>query len=277
MGTTSEPTAYDLATDTAASHDTARAIEHGDLWHRYAAGDDDARGALLDRHVGLVYYIARQLAAGLADGVTSEDLVGAGTLGLINALEHFEPARGLRFSTYAATRIRGAILDDLRSRDRVPRSVRRKARELNGARTALGAALGRTPTTVETAEQLGIDVATLWDWEAVLEGAQIVSLDEPQGTGSDDDTAIIDRLAPASDDDIEERLTREAEVALLREGIAHLPSRARTVLTLLYFENLTQAEVARTMGMSESGVSHVRARSIDSLRRRLAPIRGLVA
>lgn len=278
MGTTISTVAVEPTIGRVAPREVPQNVEHAELWSRYAAGDVTAREALLEKHLGLVHYIARQLAGGLADEVEFEDLLGAGTLGLISAIEHFEPARGLRFSTYAATRIRGNILDDLRAQDRVPRSVRRKARELNEARHTLAAALGRTPTAPETAKQLGIPVATLFDWQDTLEGTHLVSLDhqalpDEENTGA----AIMDRIAPATLPEVEDHLTDEREVVLLREAIGTLPERERQVLSLLYFEELTLAEASRTIGLTDSRISQIRDKALARLRVQLAPMRRMVA
>lgn len=278
MGITTQPTAHQTPTPRGTTDEPTRAIEHAALWNRYAEGDASARGELLELHVGLVHYVARQLANGLADEVEFEDLLGAGTLGLINALQNFEPERGLRFSTYAATRIRGAILDDLRSQDQVPRSVRRKARELHEARRSLSAQLGRVPTMDETARQLGIDVATLWGWLDTLEGTHVTSLDA-QAVRDDEDSgvAIIDRIAPATEPDIEHQLNGEQEVVLLRDAIGVLPDRERQVLSLLYFEELTLHEASRIVGLTDSRVSQIRDKALAKLRVQLAPMRRFVA
>ncbi len=277
MGTTIQETAH-TPTPRASTVDQPRVIEHAALWNRYAEGDETARGELLELHVGLVHYVARQLANGLADEVEFEDLLGAGTLGLINAIQHFEPERGLRFSTYAATRIRGAILDDLRSQDRVPRSVRRKARELNETRRSLAATLGRAPTMDETARGLGIDLSTLWGWLDTLEGTHMASLDA-QAVRDDEDSgvSIIDRIAPATEPDIEHQLNGEQEVVLLRDAIGMLPDRERQVLSLLYFEELTLNEASRIVGLTDSRVSQIRDKALARLRVQLAPMRRFVA
>ena len=278
MGTTLSTAVREPSTGRVAPLEIPPNVEHADLWRRYAAGDGSARAALLEKHLGLVHYIARQLAAGLADEVQFEDLLGAGTLGLISAIEHFEPARGLRFSTYAATRIRGNILDDLRAQDRVPRSVRRRARELGEARAALAAQLGRAPTVPETARQLGITTETLHEWMDTLEGTKVVSLDHQAAPDADESgVAIIERIAPATHPDLDEHLTDEREVMLLREAIVRLPDRERQVLSLLYFEELTLAEASRTIGLTDSRISQIRDKALARLRVQLAPMRRLVA
>src|SRR5688572_12447092 len=128
--------------------------------------DPATRDAVLRQHLGLVYHVAQQLARAGASDLELDDLVSAGALGLIEAFEHFDASRGLAFSTFATPRIRGAMLDEMRRLDRVPRSVRRKARQIDGVAMMLAGALGREPNHDELADGLGIDMATLWRWQS---------------------------------------------------------------------------------------------------------------
>ena len=124
-------------------------MDTSDTWRALAGNDDAARERLLTEHLGLVHFVARQVARGISVEADFDELVSAGTIGLMSALSSFDSGRGLAFSTFAAPRIRGAILDELRRQDHVPRSVRRKARELGTARDALTRVLGRQPETRE--------------------------------------------------------------------------------------------------------------------------------
>ncbi|MFI5309621.1 MAG: sigma-70 family RNA polymerase sigma factor [Gemmatimonadales bacterium] len=241
------------------------------LWTRYADGDDDARQQLLNEHLGLVYFVARKIAGGLTADVQFEELVSAGTLGLMNALESFDPSRGLAFSTYAAPRIRGAALDELRRQDYVPRSVRRKTREMNAASEAVGRKVKHQPTDREMAKQLGVDVETLWRWQADVEGAVHISLDR---TANTEDSALpspVEMLCVDTSDDIEEKINLDQEVGLLREALLLLSEQERTVLTLYYFEDLKLHEIAKILELSESRVSQIRSKALASLRQELSP------
>ena len=131
------------------------------LWSACAAGDTDARNALLREHLSLVHHVARKLARHLADDADLDELVSAGTMGLMGAAEAFDAGRGLAFSTFAVPRIRGAILDELRKQDHAPRSVRRKTRDMAQAREQLMRSLGREPSSAEIADALGVDRQTL--------------------------------------------------------------------------------------------------------------------
>src|SRR3954463_1306009 len=159
-------------------------MESRATWKAFAAGDLAARDLLLTENLSLVHHVARQLERKLSNELDHDELVSAGTLGLMSAMGSFDPDRGLAFSTFAVPRIRGAILDELRRQDHVPRSVRRKARGIGAARESLTHALGRAPAAREGAAELGIDAETLWRWQADIEGALPVPLDR---SGADRD------------------------------------------------------------------------------------------
>jgi RNA polymerase sigma factor for flagellar operon FliA len=224
-----------------------------------------------------VHFVARQVTRGLGVELEFDELVSAGTLGLMTALKSFEPDRGLAFSTFATPRIRGAILDELRRQDHVPRSIRRKTREINGAREALGRETSSVPSDRETAAQLGVDVDTLWRWQADVEGAVHLPLD--QSAPSADETAPTqgEILAADADEGADEHLNHEQEVGLLRSAILALKEQERTVLSLYYFEELKLHEIATILNLTESRVSQIRSKALAHLRVKLAPMRENVA
>jgi RNA polymerase sigma factor for flagellar operon FliA len=244
-------------------------------WARMRAGDLAARDHLLTEHLGLVHHVARQMSRTLSVKADFDELVSAGTMGLMAALEAFDHARGLAFSTFAAPRIRGSILDELRRQDHVPRSVRRKAREIHAARETLMRVLGRAPEDPEVAENLGVDLATLWRWQGDIESAHQVPLDRTPGERDRD-------AAPAPGDvlaheeahgGVEEQLNREQEVAILRDAIQRLKEQERVVLSLYYFEELKLHEIATVLSLTESRVSQIRSKALGKLRGELAPLR----
>lgn len=234
--------------------------------------DDSARDTILRQHLGLVYYVAQQLARARANEVELDDLVSAGTLGLMDAFEHFDASRGLAFSTFAAPRIRGAMLDELRRLDRVPRSVRRKTREIDGAAASLAGSLGREPDHAELANGLGIDMPTLWRWQTERESTNVVSIDRAS-SGNDSGRSAGEWLAGMTGEEVEDALTLAQEAALLRNALLELPEQERTVLSLYYFEELKLNDIARILEVSESRISQIRSKAIQRLRRRLAKIR----
>ena len=236
------------------------------LWKAFGAGDAAAREELLAEHISLVHHVARQIHRRVSSDVELDELVSAGTMGLIEALERFEPTRGLAFSTFAVPRVRGAILDELRRIDHVPSSMRRRTRTLSAAREALRHELGREPMGQEVAEMLGLDLPTLWKLEAEAEGTMRVALD---GSGSDDGDDAPHAQPMATEDDhagIENRITLDQETAILRETILRLSQQERTVLTLYYFEELKLHEIAEILGLTESRVSQIRSKALTRLR-----------
>ena len=235
--------------------------------------DAAARDAVLRQHLGLVYHVAKQLTRARANNVELDDLVSAGTLGLIDAFEHFDTSRGLAFSTFAAPRIRGAILDELRRLDRVPRSVRRKTRQIESTSNALASSLGREPGHAELAEGLGIDIETLWRWQTEREATQVVSMDGSQNSGED---RFNGEWIAGTGGDIDDAITAGQEAAHLREALLDLPEQERTVLSLYYFEELKLNDIARILSVSESRVSQIRSKATQRLRRHLAALRAPV-
>jgi RNA polymerase sigma factor for flagellar operon FliA len=244
------------------------------LWAAYAAGDVDARDALLRENLSLVHHVARQLARGLAADADIDELVSAGTMGLMSALEAFDLGRGLAFSTFAVPRIRGAILDELRRQDHVPRSVRRKTRSIAAARETLTRRLGRSPDENEIAAELGVDAETLWRWQADVEGAVHVPLDR-SATDRDGSTVSPAEFLGNGEELTDERLTREEEIGLLREALLALKDQERTVLSLYYFEELKAREIAEVMGVSESRISQIRSTALSQLRGALTPLQAI--
>jgi len=250
------------------------------LWQAFAAGDatarEQARERLLTEHLGLVHYVAKQVARGLSTEADFDELVSAGTIGLVQALEGFDAARGLAFSTFAAPRIRGAMLDELRRQDHVPRSVRRKAREIGQAREALTRLLNRMPEPSELANQLGVDLETLWRWEGDVNGATRVSIERRAGADGDGPRPM-DVIVDDDSLDVEEHITHGQEAELLRDAILKLGEQERTVLALYYYEELKLSEIATVLGVTESRVSQIRSKALSRLRTRLAPLRGQAA
>lgn len=229
------------------------------------------RDALLAQHVGLVHHVARQLAARLSTAAELDELVSAGALGLVQAADSFDAARGLSFSTYAVPRIRGAILDELRKQDHVPRNVRRRARVVTRAREALSSTLRRTPTHAEVSHVLGVPEDVLGRWELDTEGATLRSLDQPvsEEMGATLGETLSDDRVSSFDD----LLSREQEVEHLKRAIAGLKEQERTVLALNFFEELKLHEIARVLNVSVCRISQIRTAALAKLRAQLAPMR----
>jgi RNA polymerase sigma factor for flagellar operon FliA len=250
---------------------------HASLWTQFALGESAARDALLAEHLSLVHHVARQLARTLAAHADFDELVSAGTIGLMDALEHFDASRGLAFSTFAVPRIRGSILDELRRLDHVPRSIRRKTRDIGGARAALTSALGRAPDDREIAGQLGVDLTTLWRWQSDVEGAVHIPIDRSSSEHEDHAPSPAETLADASGDAIEDRITQDQEVAVLRDAILMLKEQERIVLSLYYFEELKLHEIATILALTESRVSQIRTKALQRLRTEMSALRAEVS
>ena len=243
------------------------------LWAQFSSGDVGARDALLTEHLSLVHHVARQLSRTRAAEADFDELVSAGAMGLMSAVDAFDVTRGLAFSTFAVPRIRGAILDELRRQDHVPRSIRRKTREISHAREALMRSLGRKPEDKEIAEALNVDLDTMWRWQSEMEGAVHIPLDR---TASDRDStapAMAEFLTGEDEEAADDKLSNEQEVVLLRDAILGLKDQERTVLSLYYFEELKLHEIATILSLTESRVSQIRSKALIRLREKLAPMR----
>lgn len=227
------------------------------------------RDELVQRHIGLVHYLARRLHSTLADDADLDELVSAGMIGLLAAAEGFEPARGLSFSTYAATRIRGAMLDELRRIDPLTRTARERARRIEHTRDRLAQSLHRRPTVHELAAALHTDDAGLLLWERESHEGAHISIEAPMHIDHDRAPANGEHL-PAIEPDLDLELDRERERERLREALHSLDRDALEVLILSFFEDRTLREIAPRLGVTESGVSRIRARAIRHLRQRLS-------
>jgi len=239
------------------------------LWERYVHHrDPDARAQLLDRYLGLVRHCARDMVARVGHAVEYDDLVGAGTLGLVQALEGFDLSRGLAFSTYAMRRIRGAILDELRSRDWRPRSVRAKGRQLAAVVSALETRFGRTPEAQEIASAMGIDLSTYYRIREDVEGGVMVSLAGTVARGGDDALRLEETLADPEGGAAIDAVGRNETFGRLRLAIGRLPPRERTVLSLYYYEELNLKQIAEILHVTESRISQIRTQALKRLRDR---------
>ncbi|ABZ84807.1 RNA polymerase sigma factor, flia/whig family [Heliomicrobium modesticaldum Ice1] len=250
--------------------DTART---GPLWASYKDHKDPAaREELILIYAPLVKFVAGRLAISLPPNVEREDLISYGVFGLMDAIEKFDLARGLKFETYAIARIRGSMLDGLRAMDWVPVSVRQKTRELEKTYATLSQRLGREATDEEVAQALGL---TLNEFAKLLQDVQattIMSLDEYWLTDSDkgDPVRLIDSLADEQVEEPTAALEFEETRLLLAQAIDKLPEKERTVIALYYYEGLTLKEIGAVIGVSESRISQLHTKAILRLRGQLA-------
>jgi RNA polymerase sigma factor for flagellar operon FliA len=242
------------------------------LWHDYRrTGDQALRDRLILTYAPLVKFVAGRLGASLPAHVDEQDLVSYGLLGLIGAIERFDPDREIKFETYAISRIKGAIIDELRSLDWVPRSVRTRAREIERAIAELERTLMRAPTDEEIASKVGITPAELEESLTEISRSSMAALDElwtPQGGG--DQIALIDTIEDTSGPDPEISLEQTELKEALGEAIARLPEREKLVVTLYYYEELTLREIGEVLGVTESRVSQLHTKAVLRLKARLS-------
>ena len=239
------------------------------LWRAYKSnGDQTARDRLILSYSPLVKYVAGRLGSGLPAHVDEGDLVSYGLLGLIGAIERFEPERDIKFETYAVARIRGSIIDELRSLDWVPRSVRARAREIERSLTQLEAKLGRAPTDEEIADSLGITEDELQESLLEISRTSIAALDELWTSSSHggDPVALIDTIPDEESAGPQDAMAHTELQEALAEAIAHLPERERLVVTLYYYEELTLREIGEVLGVTESRVSQLHTKAVLRLK-----------
>lgn len=237
------------------------------IWVRLRTGDRGARDELVVRYAPLVKYVIGRMAISLPSAMDSDDVLSAGTVGLLHAIDRFDPDQGVRFETYALQRIRGAIIDTIRSLSPLSRGAGRRARLLDETTAALAQTLGRAPTQEELARELGVDMAELG--RMLLESAHvIVSLDGTGGGGEDDgDVQSLRELLHDPDESGTDQLVEEMElVDRLSSAIDSLPPRDRLVLNLYYHEELTLKEISRVIEVSESRVSQIHTAAVMKLR-----------
>lgn len=228
-----------------------------ELWRRFKTeGDRDARDRLVVHYAPLVKFVAGRVRSGLPASVDQNDLVSDGVIGLMDAVDKFEPERGLQFQTYAVTRVRGAIVDGLRTSDWVPRSVREKIRDIDAAQTRLEAQLGRSPTDREVADELGLSIEELRKVYTLTAHTSVVSFE----TVVDEDAPGSTTDLPGADDDLPPGFLR---------AVRELAERDQVVVALYYWERLTLAEIGQVLGVTESRVSQLHSRATMQLRRKL--------
>lgn len=246
-------------------------IDHHELWQRCRdLNCQDARQSLVHKFARIVKYVAGRMAIGLPHYVEFNDLVSAGLLGLIQAIDHFDHRRGVKFETYAIPRIRGAILDELRSQDWFPRSLRRKAKQIEEAYARLEIRLGRPATDKELAKSLGIDVAELDGLLGEVAVATIMSLDaEASPEESDQTTSLGEFLADPRAEDMESSLAAQEMRELIAARMAELPEKEQLVLVLYYYEELTLKEIGEILDVTESRVCQIHTKAIMRLRAKI--------
>jgi RNA polymerase sigma factor for flagellar operon FliA len=249
------------------------------LWREFSAnkGDQALRDRLILTYAPLVKYVAGRLGSGLPAHVDEGDLVSYGLLGLIGAIERYDPERDVKFETYAIARIKGSIIDELRAMDWVPRSVRARARDIERAIAELEAKLGRAPSDEEISAKLGLTQDELDSSLTEISRSSIAALDElwtVQG-GTGDQVALIDTIEDTHGQAPTTALDRSEMKEMIADSISRLPEREKLVITLYYYEELTLREIGEVLGVTESRVSQLHTKAILRLKARLSgtPVR----
>lgn len=229
--------------------------------------NENERERLILEHLPQVRLIARRIQERLPESITLEDLVSTGVIGLISAIDNFDPAHKVKLKTYAEYKIRGAILDSLRGLDWAPRQKRRQAKQIEAAIAAAEQRLQRTPTEEDIAGQLEISIEEYHDWLVEIRGLNIASL---EGAGSEQGKDLLHYI-PDDGDHLPSALLERSELErLLAEGIERIPPVERTVLSLYYHEELTLREIAQVVNLHESRISQLKSQAILRLRSQLA-------
>ncbi len=244
-----------------------------DLWERFKAhGDPVVRERLILHYAPLVKYVAGRVGVGLPANVDQADLVSYGVFGLIDAIEKFDLERAIKFETYAITRVRGAIIDELRATDWIPRSVRSKARDVERAYASLEADLHRTPTEPEVAARMGITLKDLHSIFSQVSYVNVVALDELLGVSGEkgESLSLGDTLKDNRVEDPVTAFENEETKYLLARAIDQLPEREKIVVTLYYYENLTLSEIGKVLGVTESRVCQMHTKAVMAMRAKLS-------
>ncbi len=233
----------------------------------------EKREELIIRYSPLVNYVANRLAGRLPPHILPEDLIGPGIIGLIDAIEKFDPSKKIKFKTYAEFRIRGAMLDELRSLDWVPRSIRKKATELEQTIERLERKLGRMPEDEEVAEEMGISISEYYKLLDKTRGVTFLDIDAirrrmPDATDED----LFDLIADDGESDPFEKLNLLEIKQIVVDCIKNLPEKEKLVISLYYFEDLTMKEIGEIMGYTESRISQMHTKAVMSIRAKLSEI-----
>ena len=246
-----------------------------ELWREYKSTSDPAlREKLILHYSPLVKYVAGRVGVGLPPNIEQADLVSYGIFGLIDAIEKFDIERAIKFETYAISRVRGAIIDELRAIDWIPRSVRYKAREVERAYADLEAKLHRTPSETEVASEMGIPVTDLHHIFSQVSYVNVVALDELLSVGGEkgDKLTLGDTLEDKGAEDPVLAFEGEETKFLLARAINQLPEREKIVVTLYYYEGLTLSEIGQVLGVTESRICQMHTKAVLQLRVKIAEV-----
>ena len=246
-----------------------------ELWNEYRkTRSPDLRDKIIRQYMPLVKYVAGKVSVGMPSSVEFDDLVGFGQFGLLDAIEKYDPDKNVKFKTYAVTRIRGAIFDELRQLDWVPRSVRQKSREIEDTIGDLEAKLGRTASDAEIAGKLGVSEEEYQQTVMKLSGTSVLSLNDVWYSGNDNDhMSIGDSIESPSSLNPDVIVEREEIRKIIIQAINELPEKEKMVIVLYYHEDLTFKEIGQVLEVSESRISQLHTKANLRLRAKLTNLR----
>ncbi|MCW8966311.1 MAG: RNA polymerase sigma factor WhiG [Candidatus Pacearchaeota archaeon] len=246
-----------------------------ELWKQYKkAKDPKIRDFFVKQYAPLVKYVAGKVAIGMPHNVEFDDLVGFGVFGLFDAIEKFDPEKHVKFKTYAVTRIRGAIFDELRAIDWVPRSVRQKSRQLEETVRHLESQLGRVATDKEIAKAMDMTSGDFQKMILKISGTSILSLNDVWNTGEENDKiSIVDSIESPTSLNPDTIVEKEEVKRVIIEAIQELPEKEKKVLVLYYYEDLTLKEIGEVLAVTESRISQLHTKAIMRLRTKLTSIK----
>jgi RNA polymerase sigma factor for flagellar operon FliA len=246
-----------------------------ELWKIYRkTRDPSVRDFFVKQYAPLVKYVAGKVAIGMPNNVEFDDLVGFGVFGLFDAIEKYDPTKHVKFKTYAVTRIRGSIFDELRSIDWVPRSVRQKSREVEDTIRTLESRLCRSATDEEIAQAMSLNVEEFQSLILKISSTSILSLNDVWYSGEDDDQiSIVESIESPTSLNPDTIVEREEIKRVIVEAINELPEKEKKVLILYYYEDLTLKEIGHVLGVTESRISQLHTKAIMRLRSKLTNVK----
>ncbi len=250
-------------------------VTEEELWKEYRkTHKQEIRDTLIKQYAPLVKYVAGKISVGMPQNVDFDDLVGFGVFGLFDAIEKFDPEKHVKFKTYAVTRIRGAIFDELRSIDWVPRSVRQKTREIEETIQSLEADLGRSASDQEVAKAMNMSIDQYNQMVLKVRGTSILSLNDVWFTGDDSDKVSIQDSIESPVSLQPDSIAEKDEIRrVIVEAINELPDKEKKVLVLYYYEDLTLKEIGKVLEVTESRISQLHTKAIMRLRSKLTNVK----
>lgn len=250
-------------------------LSEDELWPEYLRTRNHIiREVIAEQYAPLVKYVAAKVASGLPQNIEFDDLIGYGAFGLIDAIEKYDPGRNTKFKTYAVTRIRGAIFDNLRDEDWVPRSVRQKIKDLESVVTSMENRLGRTVEDAEIAQEMGISLDEFHDLLKRINCTSVLSLNDTGHSGKDNERLSLTELLESPSSLNPDSMVERSEIRkMVFDTIMGLPEKEKKVLILYYYEDLTLKEIGQVLEVTESRVSQLHTKAIFRLRTKLDKVR----